>query len=65
MYLRVKYVFMTLESDLVLSNAIKNNSKSDVFCIPEIFRTNVSNQLSTKSPLKFVFSRCEFTNLIL
>ena len=36
------------------------------FCLPEIFETNVSNRfLSTKSPLKFVFSRCEFTKVML
>ena len=39
---------------------------SDSFCIPEIFKTNVSNQfLITKLPFGFVYSRCEFTKVII
>ena len=35
------------------------------FCIPEIFKMNVSNQfLSTKSPFEFLFLSCEFTIII-
>ena len=47
MYLRVKYVFMTLESDLVLSNAINNNSKSDVFIIYYVYQKSLEQTFQT------------------
>ena len=49
---------------LLIEFVIPNMSQI-YFCIPEIFRTNVLNRfLGTKSPFEFVFSRCEFTKVI-
>ena len=52
---------------LMLINRIRHTkSESELFCIPEILKSNVANRfLSTKSPFESVFSSCEFTKVIM
>ena len=59
------------DSDLFVVKSLKSRkyrflTYNIYFCIPEIFKTNVSNRFSsTKSTSGFVFSSCEFTKVIL